>query len=227
VAIGIILLGASVYADFEASLFDIPLNADEDIRKFSCPILIDSDEVGRIRATVKNDSDQVILRTITGHFSQYSALTRREETFRTNFDPFESKNIYWEITADDAVYGHLILVKVYLYGRATNPAREAGCGVLVLDLPWNLTGDQVVVVLLVFGISLMLTGGRVWWIFTHPKAGIQAEESWGVVSLVCTISTGLLASYLGFFTIAVGMFYVTMLMVGVMVPHFIFSHWRV
>ena len=227
VVLGIGLLGASVYADFEASLFDIPLSAEKSIRPFTCPILIDNDEVGLVRATVKNDTDKSVQRLITGHFSQYSVLTLREETFRTNFDPYESKDMYWEITAQDAVYDHLILVKVYLYARYANPARDAGCGVLVLDLPWNFTGGQVVAITLALSIVLMFVGGRLWWMFTRPSVGNKAEGSRGVISLIVTIITGLLASYLGFFGVAVGLFYIAMLMVGVMVPHFIFSRWRV
>jgi hypothetical protein len=227
VGLGLGLLGASVYADFEASLFDIPWNAENKIHPFTCPILIDVDEIGIIRATVKNDSNETVYRTITGHFSQYSALTRREETFRTIFDPYESKNMYWEVSADDAVYGHLILVKVYLFGRVRTPAEEAGCGVIALDLPWGLSGKAVVIIILLLSVALLVIGGRLWWLFTYPKVGIVAEESRGVISLIVTLVLGLMASYWGYFTISIGLFYISVLMVSVMVPHFIFSRWRV
>ena len=121
----------------------------------------------------------------------------------------------------------LILVKVYLFGKLSNPAREAGCGVLVFNLPGKFTGIQVLIFLLVLGIALMFGGGRLWWVSTYPKVGIKVEESWGVVSLIVVILTGLVTSYLGIFGISVGLFYLAVLMIGVMVPHFIFSRWKV
>jgi hypothetical protein len=229
-SIGVLLalgiLGVSVYTDFEASLFDFPINAEKSIRPFTCPILIDTDEVGIVRATVKNDSPATARRTITGQITQINSTEVREETYKSYFDPYESKEVFWEITADDAVYSQLILVKVVIDSSLFRPARESDCGVLVLDLPGKFTGGQFLVFLLVVGLALLIGGARLWWVFNDPNDGIKTEEIQATLGLIVVIIAGLICSYFGFFAIAVGLFYLAMLIVSVLVPHFLFSRWK-
>jgi len=220
---GLGIFGASVYADFEASMFDNPPNTEGTIRPFTCPIVIDMDEIGVVRATVKNVSPAIVRQTVIGYISQLSSETTREETFKSYFDPYEAKEVDWEITADDAVYGHLILVKVYLKGRLVTPARESVCGVLVLDLPGNYTGTQVLIFLIVAGFVLMVGGSRVWWAFSVPRVQIKPVEKWAVISYIVIIVVGLFSSYYGIFVLAVALFYIATLITGVMLPHFFLS----
>ncbi|MEN8240941.1 MAG: hypothetical protein ABFS17_03380 [Chloroflexota bacterium] len=227
-ALGILIclaiFGASVYADFEATMFDNPPNAKETIRPFTCPIVIDIDEIGVVRATVKNVSPAIVRQTVIGYFGQLTSETMREETFKSYFDPYEAKEVEWEIAADDAVGDHLILVKVHLKGRLVTPARESVCGVLVFDLPGNFTGTQVLIFLIVAGLALMVGGGRVWWAFSVPRVPFNPAEKWAVISLIVIIVVGLFSSYFGIFVLAVALFYIATLITGVMLPHFFLSH---
>lgn len=221
--IGLSVLALSVYADFEASLFDTPQMAQKPIKSISCPILIDEDEDGIVHAKVINDSPERAQRIITGYFSEISTESIREDAYKINFNPDEIKDLYWLTSSEDADNHHLILAKVFLSASASSPAREAVCGVFVYDLPGSITGGQMVTFLHVVGIVCMLGGVYLWWAFSDPKFGNKGEVTWGVVSLIAAVLFGLLVNFLGMFALAVGLFYLSILLVGVTVPHLIFS----
>ena len=75
-ALGMVLIGASIYADFESTLFDATTVVDSSIRPINCPILLSSTEMGRVSAIIRNTDDrprELVVRThITrGHLIYY------------------------------------------------------------------------------------------------------------------------------------------------------------
>jgi hypothetical protein len=223
VLIGMSILGLSVYADFEAALFDIPEVAEKSITPFACPILIDAGEVGVVQARIKNDSSEPIQYETTGYISQVSTGYQRKDTHQLIFKPNEAKILNWHISAEDAGNQDLILVKVYIIDGDYIPAQEASCGVYVVDLPGRITGGQVSAIFHALGVILILGGVCLWRMCSNPKLGIKPEVTWGVISLMIALFIGLLTNWLGFFALAVGLFYISVLLVGVMIPHLIFS----
>lgn len=226
VLLGLVVLGVSVYGDFEGSLFDFPHVAGKSIRPFSCPLLIDSDEVGIVQATVRNESPERIQRTITANFTQVSSTSIREEPYHLTFEPNESQDIYWFVSGEDALDSHLILVNVFASALQSTPAGEAGCGVFVFDLPGRLTGTQVTVFILVVSFVFMFGGAYLWRLFKKPKKKIKREETWSIIGVIVIILAGLVTDYFGLFGLTVVIFYSAMLLVGVLVPHLIFSRLR-
>jgi hypothetical protein len=226
VLIGMSILGLSVYADFEAALFDIPEVAEKSITPFSCPILLDADEVGIVKAKIKNDSPELIQYETIGYFSLVSTGYHRQDSHQFFFGPNEEKTITWQISAEDTRSRDLILVKVYLIDGDSIPAQEASCGVYVFNLPGQITGGQMSAIFHTLGAVLMIWGVFLWRMCTNPKLGIKPEVTGGVIGLIAAILSGLLTNWLGFFALAVGLFYLSVLLVGVMIPHLIFSRRR-
>jgi hypothetical protein len=217
------ILGLSVYADFEAALLDIPEVAERSITPFSCPILLDVDEEGAVQAKIKNDSPEPIQYETTGYFSQVSNGFQRKDTHQVILQANNEKNIKWQISSDDADNQDLILVKIYVIDGDSIPSQEASCGVYVINLPGRITGGQMSAIFHAFGVVLMLGGVCLWRMCSNPKLGIKPEVTWGVISLMAAVLSGLLMNWLGFFAVAVGLFYLCVLLVGVMIPHLIFS----
>ncbi len=160
-AIGL-LLGMAVsagllWADLEASLFDSALGADEPLKTLKCPAIITSQESGTVTATFTNPTASSVVRLVRAHISAGFITLMREEKDRLALEPGETRKLTWTVTADDAVWGHFILVRVHVLRSYPLPSRTGSCGVLVVNLP-GLTGSQIIVLTLVVSASSLAAG---------------------------------------------------------------------
>jgi hypothetical protein len=220
---GLILLGASVYADFESSLFDVSLDAEARIRPVSCPILLASHETGVVSATVHNLSDEEVNRLVRANISRGHLIMMREDEQRITMEARESQTFTWEVTAKDAAYGHLILAKITVLENARKPLQKGSCGVLVLNLPFGIPGWVLVSLIAVIGVFGTVYGAFLWWQNGRSYTGWRMEATRAISLLSSVIIFGLLFSALGLWELAAIGFYIAVLATGVIVPHFVIN----
>jgi hypothetical protein len=162
-------LGAiAVWGDLEASLFDVSIRAERSLRSLNCPVLITSHETGQISASFQNTSQQPVNRAIRAHISQGFITLFREENLQLPLQPGERQHWTWYVTADDAAYGSLILVRVSTLRQAPMPSESSTCGIIVLDIPW-VSGRIAVAVWLILGLTATAGGTWIWLKASPPQ----------------------------------------------------------
>lgn len=221
--IGMALVGVSVYADFESSLFDIAIDSEGTIRPIYCPVFLDDTETGQVGATFTNHTDkadEVLVRT---HISKGHLIWMREEENRLELAPGQSQRLYWDVTPDDAAYGHLIMAKIIVMGSLSDPKDKGSCGVVVLNLPGEMTGSQFFWLLFSTAFIFLVLGIWLWWPFGRVYTGRRLEATRSMVGLSILITVGLISTSVGLWEMAAVSFYISVLMIGVVVPHFLIT----
>lgn len=223
VLFGMILLGASVYADFESTLFDVSLSAEARIRPLQCPILLAGHETGQVSVRVSNPSEEAITRRVNTNISRGHLIMMNQYTEVFTLEPGESRMFSWDVTARDAAYGHLIMVKITTLVNPRNPLQRGSCGVLVLNLPGQVRGVYVVGLMLAVSVIATISGMRGWWQYGRSYTGWRMEATRAIMLLGCVVLAGIALSLIGLWEIAAGAFYIAVLAVGVIVPHFLIN----
>ncbi|HDQ35210.1 MAG TPA: hypothetical protein ENN14_02730 [Chloroflexi bacterium] len=157
VLLGMIFAGLLAWADLEGFLFDAKRDSNAiNLESLRCPALLNRHETGMISATFSNPSDVARRRTVDARISHGFLLLVREERARFDLEPGERHTLEWPISAEDAAWGRLILVRIDVQRNNPLPARSSSCGILVVDLPFG-TGGQITG--FVIGLTLLLMGG--------------------------------------------------------------------
>ncbi|MBN2045249.1 MAG: hypothetical protein JW757_09535 [Anaerolineales bacterium] len=226
VLVGMVLIGASVYADFESSLFNVFLSSASSPHWIKCPILLSSGEDGVVITRLKNREDVPIRRFLHVNISRgHLTLMRGDEQF-LELAPGEMLAMEWEVTGKDAVYGHLIFAKVLFSKEDQTPLQLGSCGILVLDLPWGLKGQTVIYTLGIISFICITAAITLWWRFGRSYTGIRLEATRAMLVLGLVVILGLIFALAGLWRAAAVAFYLAILAIGVVVPHFMINLWR-
>lgn len=223
VLFGMVLLGASVYADFESTLFDVSLSAEARIRPLQCPILLAGHETGQVAVRVRNPGEEEITRRVNTNISRGHLIMMNQYTEVVTLAPGETRRLAWDVTARDAAYGHLIMVKITTLVNPRNPLQRGSCGVLVLNLPGEIKGSYLVGLLLAVSVIGTVTGMRMWWRYGRSYTGWRMEATRAIMMLGSVILFGIALSFIGLWEVAAVAFYIAVLTVGVIVPHFLIN----
>jgi len=192
--IGLELALGTIWANLEASLFDAAIRQEARLTSLRCPPLISATETALVRAGFHNGSDKPLNFLVRANISDgYVTLIRHIPT-TLRLEPGEGEVLAWPVTAADAAYGRFVLVRVTVLRSPPYPARDAACGILLLDLP--LTGSQMLALALL--VSLGGMGGglalRVWG--ERPLTGRRRANTvvaaWLAVLVVAMMLAGLL-----------------------------------
>ena len=218
-----ILLGASVYADFESVLFDVSLEIEGRIRAIQCPVLLAAHETGEVSIQINNPTDEAINRRIITTISRGHLILMNQYEDVVSLEPGERQKLSWEVTARDAVYGHLILAKVTTLVSLRNPLHRGTCGILVLNLPGQIKGAYVVGMMLVSSGFFLITGMWMWYQYGRSFSGWRMETTRAIFLLGGVVLAGLALSMFGFWELAAGAFYIAVLATGVSLPHFLIN----
>ncbi|MFN2145985.1 MAG: hypothetical protein ACK2T7_11590 [Anaerolineales bacterium] len=223
VLVGMVMMGASIYADFEATLFDVFLNASSSPRLIHCPILLSSKESGLVTTSIRNRSDEPVVRLVRTHISRGHLTLMREFEERLEIDPGEVIDLEWAVTEKDAAYGHLIFAKVIFLESAIKPITRGSCGILVLPLPWGLHGWTVVVIMYLISFTFIISSLVLWWRYGRSYSGIRLEATRAMMVLGVDVLIGLVFALIGIWEVAALTFYISILAIGVIVPHFLIN----
>ncbi len=161
VGAGLIFSGVAVWADFEASMFDSSLAAEDAFPDFRCPIMIGQNQTGIISGSIENTSKYNLQFFIRAHTTSGSIITMDERIDRPVVPAGTSQPIQWEVSRSNAIWENFILFRAYQYRYAPVPSRASSCGIMVSPIP-GISGAAAVGVLI--GISLVGMGaGLVLW----------------------------------------------------------------
>lgn len=218
--LGMALFGMIIWADFEAVLFDPGLQQDTTLNSLRCPVMITKAETGTVTASLTNPLDRSTERYIRVHVTDGFVTLMRQINQRLPLDPGETQQLAWSVTADDAAFERLILVKVIVRGRYPLPSRQGTCGIVVVDAPY-LTGHQI------FGISLAASllsigmGFSMWLKASKPwrEKARQAVRAMG--ALAGSILVGIFVGLMGWWLPGLLIFVITLIGAGVIIGYFL------
>ena len=196
VNLGIGLLGITVWGDLEASLFDVSIQAEENIEGFNCPVMITTGERGKVNAVFNNPHTREVKRNIRVHISWGYATLLREITFELPLEPGETQELSWDILPQDAAFGNMILVRAYALRANPLPSQGATCGVLVVDIP-NFTGMQIFTFASIASGVFMLVGAGVYTLNNRPLFEKPKKIARGMFFIIGILAIGLLVSFYG------------------------------
>ena len=193
--LGLILAIMAIWGDLEASLFDVLSKPDRTLTRLNCPVLITADEkTAVIEATLKSDRDQIENLKVWAHITLGWASLIREEETHLSLLPGDVQVVEWPISADDAAWNRIILVRVGTVRNVPYPQRiGATCGVLVVPVK-GITGAQIVFATLLASMFLLIVGA---WMsgITHRPPNTQELKSRMILFAALT-GAALLLSFL-------------------------------
>ncbi len=219
---GTILIGVTVWTDFEAILFDPGIREDTQLRSLRCPVLMTSKETGTISARIKNSLDRPTEFFIRAHISHGYVTLMREVNNRLALDPGETEHITWEINKDDAAFGSLVLFKVTAKGGYPLPTRQGTCGVLVINAPY-LSGGQIYGLGLALSLIGLVAGGALWIVNNPHMLDPQVQLTRAMVFLTISIIVGIIVSLAGWWVLGALFLVIILLAVGVIIGYFVNS----
>lgn len=194
------LLGVAVWGDVEASMFDLSYKGDENLSTLNCPVLITPRDNAEFSASFSNPFDKNIKPSVRVHISSGHLTLMQEENVKFQLAPAESKRLSWSVDPEDAVYGKMVLVKVFLFPNHPIPSKDATCGILVLDLP-SLTGQQIVTSALAVSFVGMI-GSTAGWKLNNRLMTKRQREAFRAMSILAgALIIGLAASLMGYWLI--------------------------
>lgn len=194
--VGIVIMAVSVWGDVEASFFDASIRGEKSIGSLNCPILITSGELGEVTAKFSNPIARPIKSSVRVHISNGFLTLMSEENEKFDLAPNESKKLAWVIEPQDAAYGKMILVKVYLFPNHPLPSRQGTCGIFVLNIP-QISGKQILIACLAISLLGMVSSTAVWKINNHPMSKRSTETYRALTILFVVIGIGTFSSLFG------------------------------
>jgi hypothetical protein len=198
--LGVAFVGAAVWADLEASLFDPPVGVDEPLKTLRCPVIITTQESGTVTATFSNPSTRSVPRTVRAHISYGFATLTREVNTQFVLEPGGTHKLEWTVTSDDAAWRHFILTRVHVLRNSPLPSRTGSCGVLVMDL-LGLTGNQIVVSSWIASLTTMLIGVILWAVARRSAKERMPNLTGAMVGLAAIVLVAMLASLVGWWVL--------------------------
>jgi hypothetical protein len=159
--IGLILCTAisagMTWGDFEASLFASSLPTDEPLSTLSCPVMISKSENGQVKARFTNHTNRALSTNVRTYISQgyVSEITQLDTPLKLQTG--ESKTLTWSIEPSEAVWGRLIMVKIYTLRRFPYPSYTGTCGILVINF-LGIPGKYLLPLSLVLGLGMLSSG---------------------------------------------------------------------
>jgi len=214
VLLGMALIAITIWTDLEASFFDSVMGnrTDEPLKTLHCPVLMTTSETGRIRAIFENTADKPIELRLRAHVTDGFVTLMREVNTTLPLEPGEKGEVEFTLTAEDRAYRWLILARVLQFRHYPLPARQAACGVLVLDVPF-LTGNQLFAILIAV-TALCLGGGiALWSVANWPLRRSTLATARTMGALVVSLLIGFLVSLSGEFLIASLLFAINLLLI--------------
>jgi hypothetical protein len=217
--VGFVIFTGMIWADFEAAMFDAAIRGEKSLHTLRCPVVINERETGTVSAAFHNSLDRPVQFAIRTTISQGFVTLMREEKALLPVDAGGTERLEWTVTAEDAAYGSVVLVKVLLMGNYPLPSRQASCGVLVLDLSF-LSGSQALALGVAVSLLLMAAGGALWLVGSRPlKEGFDLDLARGMGALAASVLVGMFVGFLGSWLLGVAVVVVTALLIVELIRH--------
>jgi hypothetical protein len=218
--LGLALSGIAAWADLEASFYFGYEPTDKPLNTLTCPKILTRAESGTVTVSLNNPTQGAITPVVDIDISNHGAM----RTLRTkpSIAPNETQRLQWTVTADDIVFGYLILAKVAVSHAATLPSRLGTCGTLVIDLP-GLTGNQIFTIALAISLLGILIGTWIWTGSNRPLNGRGLDATRAMVVLAVIVLAGMLFSFMGWWMLGIIMFSIAVLLIFTVIAYLIQS----
>lgn len=207
-------LGIGVaWADMESTSFapTVADRASEALEPFSCPLLMTRDEVAHVRTSLTNRSDRPRAMTLSAHISRGFVSITDDQEERVTLEPGETREFEWDVTAGGAVWGRVVLVRVFAQRSFSVPPRTASCGILVIGVP--LLPGSVVLALTLLGSLFGTIGGTLLWIRSGPLQGTALHIAYALGALTVIVVADLILSLVGLWAAAIGLTAISVLLI--------------
>jgi hypothetical protein len=218
--LGIALFGVVVWADFEASMFDLNMRGTAPLKTLTCPVMMTATEAGAVTATFANPLERPVEFMIRAHISDGYVTLMREINSELSVAPGETKPLEWPVAADDAAYGCLILVRVRVGARYPLPSRHASCGIVVVGLPY-LTGNLIFALAFAASLLSMVVGAGLWVGANRPLKGLGLDVTRAMGALAGCVVAGTVVGLLGWWVVGVIILVITVLLIGAIIGYFV------
>jgi len=220
VIIGLGLSGLAVWADLEASLFSSGITREAGLPSLKCPVMITADEIGIVRATIENTLDRRSTRRVFADFSQGYVTLIREEKDLFSLEAGESRELEWTVSPEDAVYKRVILARIKSFGGYPSPDRQGSCGILVFNVK-GISGDQLLVILLVTSLALMAVGIGTSGRFHSAGQRRNRRIMRAMVALAIFVILGLASTLFGWWVVGLIILVISILLLGAIISFFL------
>jgi hypothetical protein len=218
VLLGLILSGWSLWAEVEASL--LVFRTGDLALSLKCPLMIVSNETGRVSAYFDNPTGEEInptLQAVIGKESQ-----SRTESAVLPLAPGERKQYQWTVGPVDKVFGGLVLVNVFETSQRNFPSHQGSCGIPVWGwIPLRgLSGMQVFASM--FGTSLagMMAGAALWVIGNSRLKGLVENATNASAALAVLVFLDMLLIFPGWWGLSMLFFFLSIMLVVIIVTQF-------
>ena len=171
IAMELLLSGTLVWAEVEAAVFGTQTTTGG--LNLACPLMLSSSESGVVSTLIANSLDQQVSPLVITEISRGGAPQSLSRTLL--LDPHQDQTLQRPVNDSDLIFGRLILVNVVQFGYADLDPHRGFCGILVFDL-FNLTGYELLILILVGGFLLILVGG-LFWSRLHAPLNQLAEKT--------------------------------------------------
>ncbi|MCB2179566.1 hypothetical protein KQH54_00420 [bacterium] len=218
--LGMALIAISVYADFEASLFDVTISMEGKIRRVSCPVFVDAGAPARVKATYKNTSQESDIINVESHISRGKLVWFPEEEKNIHLDAGEKLQFTWDVFLPELSDPNFVLTKMMVSGRLSGTTFIGSCGLTVINLPGGMTGEQFFWLSFSAVTICLWTGIGMWLRNRRTYTGKRVEAAGAIIGMGVLIQAGIIATAVGWWEAAAMCFYIVILLIGVIIPHF-------
>lgn len=220
VLLSMVIFGIMVWGDIEAEMFDTGMRGKARLWGLRCPVMMSTNEIGTISATLKNSLERSTEYSIRTHISDGYLTLMREINWKLPLDPGEVQKLEWTVTPEDAAFERLILVRVRIGPKYPIPARGGSCGILVLDLPY-LSGNQLFAIIITASLLCMAVGLILWVAANRPLRGLGLDITGAMGVLTGSLLIGMVVGYLGLWMFGVIIFVITLLFIGAIIGYIV------
>lgn len=207
----IFLGAASIWAEIEASFFNSALRSDEPLDALSCPTFINQDEVGTVTGRFYNPTEKTAEMDIRTYVT--AGFVTLMDEFITTFTlgPGETKVVEVPVTAENAAYNRLVLVRMHQMKRNPFPYQNASCGIVVVNT-FLLTGSQFLTLMIVLAVVFSSGGLLLWAQFSKPIIKERLLVFSAMIFLTVVAVSVAIAGLLNLWLLGIGLLVIWILM---------------
>jgi hypothetical protein len=192
----------TMWGEIEATFFNASLRSDEPLGSLSCPAVITRNETAYVSGTFDNPSDRVVDMEVRTYVSAGYITFMNEYITEFTLKPGEVKQVKIPVTADEAAYDRIVMVRMHQMKQVPFPYKNAGCGIVVVNIS-GLSGAQFVALSLVLGALLSTSGIVLWVLNAKPVIGERLKVFKAMVFLTVTALSIPISSLLNYWVISI------------------------
>jgi hypothetical protein len=194
ILLGMILFGSLTWAGLESSFyFGFGIKGTRHLN-LACPLILTASDAGSVTAYVENTTDRDATPSIQVDIS--NVILVRSERAKITVAAGKTAPLVRELTAEDVVFGSLILVHMYEFQAFTLPSASANCGIVYLNIT-GLSGTSLFFLTLFLTLLVSAGGYSLWAFGSRPLEGRAREQMFAMLAMGAIVLAGILLAWVG------------------------------